>query len=426
MIYSRRENVRAFCLFALFCLAVVGSYVPIFGLHALRAAILLTVLGAAPVFRSKSWLVSLDLRVLRAYMALALCWIIFGLIGIYRSYDVEITAREVLDVFFCISMGFAVAALVGTSLRVREVLPWSWVGAYLITAGVAFWEVATGQHLISYYVSKSELYVLERLWVKSTFSNPNDYAAFLLMCFPPIVYCASRLGSRIRKGYYVLVGVPFVVVMFLTGSRGGLLGLALEAAFLAYAAYGLRGLFILTAGSSGAIFFVFTYAAIDIDLSNGLLAKLINMQSSLEEGGSFAERIGLSLNGVYMLFDSYGVGVGPGQFESRVLMRDMPYLVSVPNPHNFVVEVASQYGVVVITALCGLLFLTARFHLRQLRFLPYNTLDRSFSVMMLASMVGYAIASLESSSYIPQPTNWLFLATLLASTLHRNRLSGVS
>jgi len=355
---------------------------------------------------------------LRGYFALAWVWILVGTLGSMSAYDSVGAIKELLNVILGLGVVAVVAGLVGYDTRMATGVWRAWVAAYLVTGLVAVWELKTGQHLYGTFMEQTPDYVLVMTWAMSTFANPNNYAAFLLLCFPFLLqsYASTKqLGIKVFAGLLV-ASLP--LLMTFTGSRGGLFGLFLEILVLAGMRRGLTGVGLALGGSIAVVGVgLFLLSAADLGESSLMIVgKVTFIRESMLEGGSLNQRLYLIGNGLAMLLNTWGWGVGPHGFERAVLGSDMPYRIEIPNPHNFWIEVASQYGIVVFAMLAYWLWTLVRIHLDQIRFARVNRLDASFSKTALVGCVGYVFATMENSSYIPQPTNWLFLGTLLALT----------
>lgn len=86
---------------------------------------------------------------------------------------------------------------------------------------------ATGQPL-----SASMLAKLSQLRIYGNFTDPNTFAAHLLLTCPLMMYCLDRWSAkfeprRISRPFFLLVGlILFAGALFWSGSRGALIGLA--------------------------------------------------------------------------------------------------------------------------------------------------------------------------------------------------------
>jgi uncharacterized membrane protein len=404
-------NFRKYTLVLLFAMTVIGAHLPILRLHGLRLFVaILLVLGFVRAM-CKGFRVD---YIFRGYIIMAAVWVAWGALGFLWVDDFEAAVKELLDVIFGLSIGVLIFGLVNRNRGMIRSIDWGWIVAYLIASAVALWEIGTGQHLEGSYTEKLPDYALERMWVMSTFGNPNNFAAFLLLCFPFLVHAYSLARHRGAKTLLGIIMLSLPLMLALTGSRGGFGGLLLEIVVLALLGRGRARLWprlVALALVLSVIYFLIS--SVGDGQSTISLVEKFNSLTDLESEKSISQRSSLYLNGLYIVANSFGMGVGPHGFERAVLSRDVPYEVLVPNPHNFWLEVATQYGIIVFSLLVYWLSVVARFHLKRLSHEGLANSD-GLGKFVLASLAGYSIAAIENSSYIPQPTNWLYLGVLLA------------
>jgi O-antigen ligase len=113
-----------------------------------------------------------------------------------------------------------------------------------------------------------------------------------------------------------------------------------------------------------------------------------------------------------MIIRTYGAGVGPANFASTATAIDMPYRVITPNPHNFFIEIGAQYGILVLAMFIGVFSCIVKPGVVLVLRKRFSAPD-SAKVLFLGA-IAYPIACLANSSFIAQPSNWLFIGTLLA------------
>jgi O-antigen ligase len=148
-----------------------------------------------------------------------------------------------------------------------------------------------------------------------------------------------------------------------------------------------------------------TYLGSDLDLLTDIVA--------FAEGGltieqSTLSRVNLFLAGIDMTVSTYGLGVGGGNF-SYLMARGYSELWTrdIVDPHNWWIEILSQYGVLVFALYVGFLVYVALFSLRASRG------EGSLPRFLLPFVLAFVLSGFANSSYVLQPTNWLFLGTIL-------------
>lgn len=406
---------RRGALYLLFLLSVIGTQMPVVGLHGLRAYLVVVLCAGfitATAYRTQAvWLSSSN----NFFLLLGGGWIVWGAIGCLWSRDLGSALKEVVDVAFGVLIAISMRVL--SFKQVKSVffddVIRAWVFAFLVAAVVGVWELYSGSHLPSSYIEQSADYQLESVWVMSTFGNPNNYAAFLVLCVPFLLFRLFRFPGFSKKVFPLFFLMLSIVLVALTGSRGGVAVIFLIILGAVFARMG----FVVGAGVMVAFVFLMVFSfdyfymgSVD-DLS--IFNKFFFIENSFGEGHSFGERLGLYGNALYMMAMSYGFGVGPHQFENYIFEPGMLYRVSIPNPHAFLFEIGSQYGVVVLGCFLYWIFFIFKVNFKLWRFCGRDSSDRLLGLCGMLSIFGYVIASFESSSYISQPTNWLFLGTAL-------------
>lgn len=367
--------------------------------------LVIAVLLATPMLQYRvSWL---DESTPRLFVAVGFLWFVWGGLSVFWSPSFATGVEDVFAVGFGFAVGVALLIL-GTTQAVR--LRWlrrGWVVAFLITGGIALWEIITGNHLPGDYVEQAPDYALQSIAI-STFGNPNNYGAFLVICLPFLVVSSQKSRSRVVFIFFEVLILFLFFFLFMTGSRSALLGAVLEIGVLVlfFGAW-KRGVAALVGVLS--IVIGATYAGFSLrDLQ-----LIVSLQEMVSEGafeqGSLRVRLGLTLNGLWMLARTFGFGVGAGGYEIVSQRLDLPYYTGgLVNPHNFWIEVSSEYGIFVGMMFVGMMGI---FFVRALR--EYLSNKSPWSKAALLVLVGYFFASLANSTYMAQPTNWMAISSVM-------------
>lgn len=369
-----------------------------------------------------------DIPPARTYALLGAVWILWAGAGAFWAPDLNRAVLEMAALAFGFVTGVTLLQLRAYALDAMHALRRGWILAFIATSAVSAWELVTGQHLPP--PGGGERLEPIRVLATSTFGNPNNYAAFLLLAVPFLVWSHVSTRHRLRRIFYLacLLALPFL--LFLTSSRVSLLGLIAEAGALWL--LGSRYRFGLVAYSVAVLGMgVAAVQALGLDL------RMIQEMASLVEGdgvggsGSIAKRWGLLLAGLWLLLSSGGFGVGPGGFEPLVRRGAVPFDTGgLVNPHNFWIEVLSQYGLPIFAAFVawlGYLTYVVLQKRRQAAVDPSELETRTISDILLTGLTGYLFAAFANSSYMTQSTNWMFWASIvvMAAYLWRKRLVGV-
>ncbi|CAN0443741.1 unnamed protein product, partial [Phaeothamnion confervicola] len=223
-------------------------------------------------------------------------------------------------------------------------------------------EVATGLHLPSFRAGNEGRGAL--IGVGSLFGNQNNFATFLSLSLPylavlPVVFRDVRLRAIGLAG-----GGLALIFILLTGSKSGLLSagiVVIGLLVLVGSDRRARGR-LVAAGAIAALAVAIVVPAVlgsgPVKLDQRTVTKLnfSVLASQAESGqGSGAVRGALLDDGLAIVAESNGLGVGAGNAEVRVrALADFP---GVANLHNWWLEVLVNGGVVGF-ALYLLFFLT--------------------------------------------------------------------
>ena len=207
----------------------------------------------------------------------------------------------------------------------------------------------------------------------------------------------------VRRVYWSFAAATPVIIAF-TGSR---LTLAVSLGILVWLVWAWHPGRVRRLLAAGAVAFL-TLAAVLL-----LLAPQLVEQIGQEFAGSGVERINLYRNGIWMLQESAGFGVGPGRFEELMVVDTPPFDTGgALNPHSGVFEVASQYGIGVSAAAFGVLAAVAWFGLRGF---VGSFRDQNESIVrqsILVSALSLPVLSFANSTFLDSPIAWAHIASI--------------
>jgi teichuronic acid biosynthesis protein TuaE len=408
--------LKRLILVALPITAAFGSLIPGLGsLFAFRLLILALLVYGIFVYQHSE----LVLSVTRWFRWLAVVWVLVGVAGIFFVPDKQSAVRELTTVFLGIALVISLL-LLKDRRQVLRYIQIGWVSAFLLTGVVGIREFLTGQHLPNYLfnaVQEPTKYDAPA----SVFGNPNAFAVFLVTALPMLMLGVVQAKRRaIRFAHMVMIFVLIGLVLA-TGSRLCLYASAVEIIVLSL--YSGRRYWRALIGAlvilSVSLFFVGGGA------TDSLVAKLPDKLSSVtlsllssevsQVGSSGNMRASLYLDGLWMIGDTAGMGVGPGNFEQTMRSGRVPYYADGQvDPHNVYSEIASQYGIVVMLLFAIWIISCWRIFWRNRR---HRDERGWWSVAMLAALGGNAVSGLGSSSYLTGSYNWMFLATMMLAAV---------
>lgn len=377
----------------------------------------ITVAGFAPVrpFAVLLALIALAVLVTRGARPTAVSWGILIVAVLWLGWGLfQSPSEPAISELVSIVLGLVTAwALV---LRPADDvdLGWftgGWVFAWLASVVPGIYEIWTGKHLPNYLESSPQWIREASTDIASFFVNPNLFAYFLAVSMFMLTVAATISTRRwVRRGILAMVALTPAIV-FQTGSRITTLVCLVVLVWVVWAWWpGLVRRIIVILGAVAAISIVVAFA---------VLPKL-SMKVQDELTGSGIHRLNLYRNGVWMLQESFGFGVGAGNFESAISVDHAPYETGgALNPHSGVFEIASQYGVVwaglVFALLAVLMWIGWRGFFQRFSSRSEEILRQSVFV----SAAALVLLSFANSTFLDSPIAWIHVAgtTIVAFSL---------
>lgn len=337
-------------------------------------------------------------------------WWLWMALSIGWSEDLAGAVRWTSFMAMMGGLALGIALLCRSPGRAR-VLLWSLMGAFAVAVLVAMAEVATGLHLPSFRGGTENRGGL--IGVGSLFGNQNNFATFLSLSLPyfavlPIVYRDVRLKLIGFAG-----GGVALIFILLAGSKSGLLSAGLVVIgllMLVGTDREARGRLLV----AGAIAALAVALVVPIAMGGGLVKLDERTVTKLDfnvlvtqvqtQQGSGGVRGALLTDGLSMVAETDGLGVGAGNAESRVrALADFP---GVANLHNWWLEVLVNGGVIGFS-LYLLFFLTLLRRQARVARRAVDPLVRYMSLAGALSLIGWIIGSVGPSTAIHFAPMWI-------------------
>lgn len=355
-------------------------------------------------------------------LAMLVAWSSYGIVMLGVAPDLGAGLKEIGSVVF----GSLVVVVIMSSAAQLKGDFWIWHGrgwliAFYVCAGIAIWEIVTLKHLSSAWLDSLPPYFLKLRWAASTLGNPNNYAAFLLLCVP--VFIGLRLlrpsRSLVWLSTFALGLIPGLT--FFTDSRTGLVGV-----LLLWTVY-----FLIRFSRRGRTIMPLVLSLVAVLVGTGMLfSDAPFLSTPLEKLGKFTggasttARTNLAINGIEMLDETSGMGYGPGSYEVITnLWTSRKYTGKIINPHNFWIELSSQYG-----ALIFLLFLVWFSFVASTGIQAIKSDDaevKALGTMTLLFIVAFNFVAVAGSAFIDTNVSWVTIGLMSALAVRiETRLRG--
>ena len=337
-------------------------------------------------------------------------WILWSALSILWSEDMLAALRwtSFLAMMSALAIGIA---LICRERRRAQLLLWALLAAFAFACLVAVAEVLTGLHLPTFRAGVENRGGL--IGVGSLFGNQNNFAVFLSIALPyfvalPVAFRDVRLRFIGLGG-----GAVTLIFMLLTGSKSGLIsaGLILIGLLLLVGTdRNSRGRLLVAGGIA-----VLAVLLVVPMLSGGGIVKLdertvtkldVGLLNSQREAGtgSGAVRDALLNDGLAIVGETNGLGVGAGNAETRVrALADFP---GVANLHNWWLEVLVDGGIVGLALYLVFYWTLLRGQARAAR-RSADPLVRYMALAGALSLIGWITGSLGPSTAIHFAPMWI-------------------
>jgi O-antigen ligase len=246
-----------------------------------------------------------------------------------------------------------------------------------------------------------------------------NYLATILVLLVPVAFAfASLQRVSTRRWLWIGAGLTLVVMIVLTGSRGGFVGLLAAGVLFVYRRRGLG------AAVAVMLLLVVGVLALPTELSTRAMATLSGDSSQLpaELEASNRAHVGLFWAALRMISDSPVMGVGPLNFKD--LSTLYTGLEQANMAHNMFLEIAAEMGLLVLAVFVILLAsaFTALGRTARLRGGPAATELATWAEGLRSGLTGYVVAGCFISAEY-EKILWIsiFLSIVVADLARRHR-----
>lgn len=247
----------------------------------------------------------------------------------------------------------------------------------------------------------------------SMLGNPNDYA--LLMFFGVFIsYACFKINNKkIYKFIPIVTLISSYIMIFATQSRANIIGILISTTLFLILTKKHKKYLILSLILTGVVLLIIFQPSI-IEILMNRINMAFEFRFDQTNLNSEVKRINLIRNGLYFLIMTLGFGTGSGNIEHWMQYRAIYPVGMVTNIHNWWMEILVGYGIFIF-------ILYMKFFLKLLISMyavVKNKLttefNKSISLSIFLSLIGFVIASLSSSSNIVKEWLWVYWAVVIA------------
>ncbi|MBK6527880.1 MAG: O-antigen ligase family protein [Crocinitomicaceae bacterium] len=444
--FANREKVNEILFVLLIISFPFGSYLPSFSVGFMTVYPYLIFLGALTFFSllrkffPQHKLEKYYLLFVLFFFLVAICFLPF----VNGKSDAIIDIRSIGLMLATSYVFISIKSILGFE-RWKSILVFCFKVVFFLIVAFCLFELVSGihfsgkytEHVIARGLADQFLYTPVFLW-----DNPNNLLVYLILIGVVIILLDS--ANRQRETFSLLILFICFFLAYLVKARMGMLICSML--ILGYVALVVGMKFrkhfvpnrsrLMVIGISVlclAYVYVFTDKFFGIPNENLLVIKTAPAYPELVDGdrvteddiwysaennqvqndtsiqrNSNTERTALIKNGLDFIMDSRLMGIGPGQYR---YLHDSGkvnhYAFGNSGPHFWLIELFSQFGILIFLPYVLLFCWMILIALRSFRSDPYT------SVLLLGAIMTLILASILPSAFLILDINWIFTVVLI-------------
>ncbi len=335
---------------------------------------------------------------LKVYMI----WVIYGITSLLWSPSPRVGLSSEIIVM---SIGMISLAVFPFFLKNDEksakLIRFAWIAALVVTIPVALYEIATLNH----FMYADEDRIIGGVGVNAPFAavffgNYNNYCVHICLCMPFLLWGILDDKSKTRKIIYIIILFLSIFIIMINTNRTSMLILFLY--FISLFRFKFRNIAILV---TFLAILLFSYSYLPQNFRDSI-ELLFNNRVNVDYGTdtSTTIRTGVYESGFDFLSKTYGLGVGAGGFEYNMLRSDK--FMGIENPHNFFIEIISQYGVFIFLLFVAWLFAIAK------KIYQNQTITSNAKRVFVMAVIAIPVAGVINSDAIGYTYWWVYISSL--------------
>ncbi|WP_335384875.1 O-antigen ligase family protein [Neobacillus drentensis] len=332
-------------------------------------------------------------------------WFYYGCLSIIWSTNKATGIKELY--YFCLFLVLIIVLVYLLQSKMQN----SWIAISfwffgLVIVLICLIEFAFNIHLpTSRFIIEAERFSdIQARRATAFFYNENDLSVFLVLVFP--FYLTGLLNKSIFFKLISAAGmISIIFINYYNDAR-----LSMGANLIQFFLFVLltkknlinKGIRLLLLISPFILVIAFSVGV-------PFLQKETLFEGIKEGHGSAFIRMNLYLNSLYATFQSFMLGVGPGNFQYNIY--PMFNTLGIINPHNWWLEILTNYGFVVFVGYCCFfIFILSRLY----SIFRLDKKNNSLALTYLLSYCGFIFACLSPSSLFYFWPMWFFYGVSLA------------
>jgi glycosyltransferase involved in cell wall biosynthesis len=275
--------------------------------------------------------------------------------------------------------------------------------AFIINLLIGHFELETGNFILPHEDYLKHRYRHYKYYPIGMFENPNDYAYFVVLGIPFVIYSLFQYKNKaISFALAFLVSFETVYTLYYTLSRIMYLVLCLEL-FIVLLLFLRRKLYFLLLLACTFIVLLFLFRVVDYQL---IVSQL---KSIIENDVSVKVRFDLIKFGFQVLKDYHYAGVGTGN--SMLLVGNYLPQLGTLSLHSFLLVIFVEYGIFIFTIFIIMIVVVL---FKLLIIAMSNKKYFILSCIAISSLFGFMLGSFGSSDSTVLKISWIVMGLWLA------------
>lgn len=291
----------------------------------------------------------------------------------FMSYDIR-KAMQIMLIFICFAfMSFIISNIINNKKRLYTVIKLALLSGMIVSL-YGIYQYFAGVPMDAAWID-TKTFSDVSVRVYSTFSNPNVLGEYLIVITSLAIGMLWKSDNIKLKLFYLAQVCIAIMCLFMTNSRGSMIGL-----FIAI------GIFILIAEKRLIIFGIAAMLALPFILPQSIWSRIISVVSLSDSSSLY--RISIYKASINMIKDFFLTGIGVGSFNLvyPIYSYNAAYAY---HSHNIFLQIFIEMGIVGFSVFIGIVFL----YIQKMYYGVKNTINKNryIGAVILGGFVGFLI-----------------------------------
>lgn len=291
----------------------------------------------------------------------------------FMSYDMRKAIQTMLIFISFAFMTFIISEVISSKKRLNTVINLVLLSGMIVSL-YGIYQYFTGVHMDAAWIDTKTFSDIS-IRVYSTFSNPNVLGEYLIVIASLAIGMLWKSENVKLKLFYLAQVCIAIICLFMTNSRGSMIGL-----FIAI------GIFILIAEKRLIIFGIVAVLALPFILPQSIWSRIISVISLSDSSSLY--RISIYKASINMIRDFFVTGIGIGSFNLVYPIYSFNAAYAY-HSHNIFLQIFIEMGIVGFSVFIVIVFL----YIQKLYYGVKNTTNKNryIGAVILGGFVGFLI-----------------------------------